>query len=118
MEKEIVLSAEVYDKLKAEAEKVGGVGKSDWFAFGATGVDLMCPVCINGLAVVANVGDIWTETCCGALIPRNAVGINFGQNDRAVANLIARGQYTTDKYDIRRVSWEDYTAEVNIVRGS
>jgi hypothetical protein len=117
---EIRLSAEVYDKLKAEAEKVGGVGKLYWYRFDRAlrRDDVTCPVCINGIAVVAG---LHTQPAVvdedgDAPDPVNVCGIDMVANDHAVGQLFDQGKYTYDQYDIRRVSWDDYVRELNIVR--
>lgn len=123
MQEEIRLSAEVYDKLKAEAEKHGGIGKVQWYAMKRDGgYDLSCPVCINGMAVTAglvegadaSVGI--TEDSEEQFFPSNAIGISYGLNDWAVNSLINRGKFTVDEHGEERVSWDDYVTELNIER--
>lgn len=135
---QIELKASVYDALKAEAERVRGIGAFCWFRdlghddLGTIeGYDMECPVCINGMAVSAGlagektVEDIIFEDGPDGEVekivlfpcqPWNVVGIPASMNDRTVESLITQGKYTTDVHDIKRVSWDDYVKELNIVR--
>ena len=118
--KTIVLPADAYDTLELAAMEYGGVGSGRWFKkLDWNTNDPSCPVCINGLGIVAGLSlyqPEWVtlsgqETDC-------PTGLSPQQNDFAVRRLIEQGRYTVGADGIERVTWADYCEELNIIRGS
>lgn len=105
MQDQITLPAEVYDALKASAEKYGGIG-AGWYSDPdvdqRTEDDPTIPFCVIGHATQCNFG-----------LETRLAGLREGANDLAVARINARKCAPLEA----RVSWDEYVAELNIVRG-
>lgn len=104
--KQIVLPADVYDTLEFSALVHGGVGGGDWF----TGVTMEYPWCIHGHAAWVTEGGYKTS-----LSPQlRYAGLGVDANDDAVRAINSRlGRRNL----FARVTWEEYCAALNIVRG-
>lgn len=101
-----VLSADIYDAIELSARAYGGIGAGSW---DRSEDGERVPFCVHGHA----------DFICGdasALDVKRvlyAAGISLGANDRAVERVnIRKGVYLRD-----RISFEEWTAELNVVRG-
>lgn len=95
---EVRIPAELYDKLKAKADEVGGVGARRWFRDGK-------PCCLEGIALAIDGAD--EDSSCYAMDPRllpearaavptywqlSDLGVGWETNDRAWASLSCGGE--------------------------
>jgi hypothetical protein len=108
-----VLPADAYDFLELSALAYGGIGAEAWADKGFSRPDvnqgIAAQCCLFGHASAGG-DDPYTNEVTDAL---EAVGILLHENDVAVHAINARKHAG----DNDRVSWDEYRAELNIVRG-
>jgi hypothetical protein len=115
--KQIVLHPDKFDALELAAMEFGGVGAGMWWKDQDNGsVDYNCPICVNGLAVVAEL-PLEPFGFRDDMCPSDRADITTNQNDRTVESLIKQGRYTVGQDGIERVTWADFCEELNVVRG-
>ena len=118
-----VLPADVYDTLELAAEAFGGIGGGPFYLDGDVFEDsrerLTCPNCAHGLALFAEglgYARSYHDEEYGLSHLREALdaaGINASENDWGVAQINARKR----RDENTRVTFEEWVAQFNIVRG-
>lgn len=112
------LPPDVFDYLELSAYVEKGIGgrnfsrlerQEDW-------LNAIAPCCIWGHAGCTDAAELQHEERNAVQEALLAAGITFEVNDDAVSAINTRkGRPQIERF--ARVSWEEYTAELNIVRG-
>lgn len=102
-----VFPADVYDYLKGEVAKHGGVGAGEYSS--TRWIFWQVPCCIHGYKRHCEVP--WLRDRIETAL--DSSGVSISANDRAVPSINMWRRRALNA----RVSWSDYCAELGIVRG-
>lgn len=123
-----VLPADVFDYLELSALVEDGIGHATFSNrlpgtprdYGTVTPGTFRPCCIHGhggQTKSAGLTDVEKREIVAALTD---AGIGFAANDDAVIAILAQRGVTLDTtpgFYLQRVTWDEYVAELNIVRG-
>lgn len=111
MSKQRVLPADIYDTLELSVLAFGGIGRSNWWDRGLVSPDddEAIPCCLHGHAQASGIVPEGTYVAASL----QAIEVDIYDNDLAVTRINDRKKVDRDE----RVSWSDFTRELNIVRG-